>query len=107
MLCCITIVLTIQRGFTAKYPKTNKVDELLVIPFGPLIMKTVSPLDPCSLQAKRNPAWNIAGSSVSSVLFGAALAHNNVPSNLWYKVNQIPKLKCLLSHFAVVFAQSI
>ena len=30
----------------------------------------------------------------------------NVPSNLHYKVHQIPKLKCFSSHLAVAFAQS-
>ena len=30
-----------------------------------------------------------------------------IPSNLWYKLHQIPKLKCFSSHLAVVFAQSI
>ena len=30
-------------------------DGLFVIPFGPLILKTVSPLDPHSLTARRNP----------------------------------------------------
>ena len=36
--------------------KTNKVDGLFVILFGPLILKIVSPLDPHSLIARRNPA---------------------------------------------------
>ena len=31
---------------------------------------------------------------------------HKVPSNLWYKVHQIPKLECF-SHLAVVFTQSI
>ena len=35
--------------------KNNKVDGLFVILFGPLIMKIVSPLDPHSLIARRNP----------------------------------------------------
>ena len=34
----------------------NKVDGLFVVPFGPLILKTASPLDPRSLIARRNPA---------------------------------------------------
>ena len=30
-----------------------------------------------------------------------------LPSNIWYKLHQIPKLKCFSSRLAVVFAQSI
>ena len=41
----------------SKNMKTNKVDGLFVVPFGPLILKTVSPLDPRSLIARRNPAY--------------------------------------------------
>ena len=44
--------------------KTDKVDGLFVILFGPLILKTVSPLDPHSLMARRNPVyvvWNALG----------------------------------------------
>ena len=37
--------------------KMNKVDGLFVIQFGPLILKTVSPLDPRLLIARRNPAF--------------------------------------------------
>ena len=36
--------------------KTSEVDGLFVILFGPLILKIVSPLDPHSLIARRNPA---------------------------------------------------
>ena len=35
--------------------KKQIVDGLYVIPFGPLVLKTVSPLDPRSLIARRNP----------------------------------------------------
>ena len=44
-----------KEGLRPNVQKTNKVDGLFVIPFGPLIMKTVSPLDPHSLIARRNP----------------------------------------------------
>ena len=37
--------------------KNNKVDGLFVILFGPLILKIVSPLDPHSLIARRNPGF--------------------------------------------------
>ena len=30
-----------------------------------------------------------------------------VPSNVWYKVHQIPKLNCFLSRLSIVLAQSI
>ena len=45
------------KWFTAKYLQTNKVDGLFMIPFGPLIPKTVSPLDTRSLIARRNPGF--------------------------------------------------
>ena len=37
----------------------NKVDELFVVPFGPVILKTVSSLDPGSITARRNPEFKI------------------------------------------------
>ena len=33
--------------------------------------------------------------------------NEKVPSNIWYKAHQIPKLKCLPFRLAVVFAQTI
>ena len=39
--------------------------------------------------------------------YGSQWQEQEVPSNLQYKVHQISKLKYLLSHFAVVFVQSI
>ena len=39
----------------AKCQKNNKVGGLFVIPFKLLILKTVSPLDPHLLTARRNP----------------------------------------------------
>ena len=36
----------------------------------------------------------------------AVLGACKVPSNLYYEPHQIPTLKCFLSHFAVVSAQS-
>ena len=41
--------------------KTNKVDGLFVIPFGHLILKTVSPLAPHSRMARWNPAGGLRG----------------------------------------------
>ena len=32
---------------------------------------------------------------------------SQLPSNLWYKMRQIPKLKCFSFRLTVVFAQSI
>ena len=49
----------------AKYPKMNKVDGLIVIPFGPLILKTVSPLDPHSPIVRRNPGLHSLTSAVT------------------------------------------
>ena len=37
--------------------KTNKVDELSVGRFGPLILKTVSSWDPGSVTARQNPGF--------------------------------------------------
>ena len=47
-----------KEGLRPNVKKTNKVDGLFVILFGPLILKIVSPLDPHSLMARRNPAYN-------------------------------------------------
>ena len=47
-----------KEGLWPNVKKTNKVDGLFVILFGPLILKIVSPLDPHSLIARRNPAWS-------------------------------------------------
>ena len=33
--------------------------------------------------------------------------HLNIPSNLYYKVHQIPTFKCFSSRFTVAFVQSI
>ena len=46
-----------KEGLRPNVQKTNKVDGLFLILFGPLILKIVSPLDPHSLIARRNPVW--------------------------------------------------
>ena len=44
-----------KEGLWPNVQKTNNVDGLFEILFGPLILKIVSPLDPHSLIARRNP----------------------------------------------------
>ena len=53
---CLGLNVLIKEGLRPNVQKTNKVDGLFVILFGPLILKIVSPLDPHWLIARRNPA---------------------------------------------------
>ena len=57
-----------KEGLRPNVQKTNKMDGLFVILFGPLILKIVSPLDPHSIIARRNPGNEKARCTLSNPL---------------------------------------
>ena len=72
---CLARLSSISRRVKPNVQKPNKVDGLLVNPFGPLILKTVNPLDPHSLIGRLNTGNGLVPHMTS-------LGHNELTLNV-------------------------
>ena len=62
-----------------------------------------------AIEGKRQLAVKLIENNADKIVFDVSCLGTELwlPSNLWYRAQQIPKLKCFSFLLAVVFAQSI